>query len=72
MHNYLDLLYEQTLLYHYKDFAEAHDRKIKSNESLIMHILTNSNSKKFNFATDAEDDEWMKSHEEEVKIQSDE
>ena len=40
----LDLLYEEILLYHYKDFYQAYETKKKNRQSLISHILKNSNA----------------------------
>jgi hypothetical protein len=39
-----DLLYEETLLYHDKQFYQDYENKKKSRTSLISHILKNSNA----------------------------
>lgn len=39
-----DLLYEEILLYHSKEFYKEYERKKANKESLITHILQNSNS----------------------------
>lgn len=39
-----DLLYEEILLYHYKDFYQSYETKKKNKQSLITHILSNSNA----------------------------
>ena len=45
MTQFLDLIYEEILLYHYKDFKENCENAKKKGESLIGHVLTNDNSK---------------------------
>lgn len=57
------------MLYHFDEFVQAQKEKIEKNESLVDHILKNSNSTKYNPATDDEGESWF---EEEVKIQNDE
>lgn len=38
------MLYEEILLYHNKEFYQQYELKKKNNESLIEHILKNSNA----------------------------
>jgi mitogen-activated protein kinase 1/3 len=53
----LDLVYEEILLYHYKDFKEKYMDRLKNNQSIINHIVNNSNSKMIDPATDNDDDD---------------
>jgi hypothetical protein len=39
-----DLIYEEILLYHFKDFYSEYEKKLKLGQSLIDHVVTNSNS----------------------------
>lgn len=39
-----DLLYEEILLYHDKEFYQNYEKKKKNRDSLILHILKNSNA----------------------------
>ena len=52
----LDLLYEEILLYHNKEFYQEYEKKKKNKESLIDHILKNSNAS--NIDPEADTDEW--------------
>ncbi len=47
-----DVLYEQILLYHNKQFYDNFEKKKKNKQSLISHILKNSNSKLIDPETD--------------------
>ncbi len=53
---WLDLLYEEILLYHDKEFYQNYERKKKKGESLIEHILKNSNASLIDPYADT--DEW--------------
>ena len=44
-----DVFYEEILLYHSKEFKQGYEEKKKKKESLIAHILKNSNASKINF-----------------------
>lgn len=39
------MIYEESLLYHYKDFKDEYLNKIQNNMSVISHIINNDNSK---------------------------
>ena len=39
------MIYEESLLYHYKDFKDEYLNKIQNNISVISHIINNDNSK---------------------------
>ena len=41
----LDLIYEEILYYHFKDFREAYDAKKKMGQSVYAHVAKNENSK---------------------------
>ena len=43
--NIIDCIYEEILIYHFKDFQEEYERKKRSGESLISHIVKNLNAK---------------------------
>lgn len=45
----IDLIYEEILLYHFKDFENEYIRKIVAKENPIQHILENDNAKKVRF-----------------------
>jgi len=51
-----DLLYEEILLYHDKEFCENYEKKKKNKQSLISHILKNSNSKLIDPYADNDDE----------------
>lgn len=38
------MIYEEILLYHFKDFYSDYEKKIKLGSSLIEHVVLNSNS----------------------------
>jgi len=40
-----DLIFEEILFYHYKDFRENYELKKAKGESVIMHVVKNENSK---------------------------
>lgn len=40
---YKDLVYEEILLYHYKDFQEQYMKNIKNGVSITQHIVENQN-----------------------------
>lgn len=44
------------MLYHFPAFAKSYKTKLTANQSVIVQILENSNSKNINPATDADDD----------------
>jgi serine/threonine protein kinase len=46
LEQYRDLLYEEILLYHYPEFKQSYEKKIKTGENLISHILKNENALK--------------------------
>eukprot|EP01015_Nassula_variabilis_P009836 TRINITY_DN1781_c0_g1_i9.p1 TRINITY_DN1781_c0_g1~~TRINITY_DN1781_c0_g1_i9.p1 ORF type:complete len:120 (+),score=37.73 TRINITY_DN1781_c0_g1_i9:66-425(+) len=50
-----DLIYEEILLYHYKDFSEEYEKKKAKGERLITWVLTNDNSKIPDMDSDDED-----------------
>ena len=37
--HYIDLIYEEILQYHFKDFKKDYDMKKKIGQSLIKHVL---------------------------------
>mmetsp|Transcript_25881 Transcript_25881/g.22820 ORF Transcript_25881/g.22820 Transcript_25881/m.22820 type:complete len:221 (+) Transcript_25881:694-1356(+) len=41
-----DLIYEEILLYHYKDFEADYRKKIEKNENPMTYIVSNDNAKK--------------------------
>lgn len=43
-------------MYHFPAFAKSYKAKLQANQSVIVQILNNSNSKNINPATDADDD----------------
>jgi hypothetical protein len=51
-----DLLYEEILLYHDKEFCENYEKRKKNKQSLISHILKNSNSKLIDPYADNDDE----------------
>ena len=42
---FLDLIYEESLLYHSKEFYQNYKKKIEQGQSVIAHILNNGNRK---------------------------
>lgn len=43
---FVDLLYEETLLYHFPEFRTEHDKKVAAGENPTKHILSNDNALK--------------------------
>jgi len=39
------MIYEEILLYHYKDFKENYEKNKAAKRNLIQHIINNDNSK---------------------------
>lgn len=49
------------MLYHFKDFYHSYETKLKKGESLISHIVHNSNAKNIDPIADADEDEdWFR------------
>jgi len=40
-----DMIYEEILLYHFKDFKENYEKNKVAKKNLIEHIINNDNSK---------------------------
>lgn len=49
------MIYEEILLYHYKDFVEEYETKKKKGVSIIEHIINNSNKNIKDNDSDEED-----------------
>lgn len=45
LQQYKDLIYEEILLYHFKDFKESYTTKISNGQSVIQHVVNNENAK---------------------------
>jgi len=52
-----DLLFEETLLYHYPEFKADHDKKVAAGENPTKHILSNDNALKPGEKDSDDDDE---------------
>ena len=51
----VDCIYEEILIYHFKDFQEEYEKKKRAGDSLISHIVGNLNAKIID--PDADDDD---------------